>query len=231
MKITNSVYLLSGGYYGTMGNVYAIKDGSCIILIDSGRCEHRDVILESMSYWGLDADDVKYVLLTHAHHDHAGGAKYFQEKGAKIICGSKDTETLTAGGYSTDVFPVEGHDFPACEPDREIVGDGQLILGNCRIDHYEVPGHTPGSMIYSYDDGAKSIFFTGDFVSCDGIEGEDAITAWTGDLKYDGQAYLRSAKKMFRYTPDMVLGGHGIPCVSGGGRVLRKVYEKLLESR
>lgn len=231
MKLTNSVYLLSGGYYGVMGNVYAIKDGDDLIMIDSGREEHRTVIRESMEYWGLDKCNIRYVLLTHAHHDHAGCASYFQKQGAKIICSCKDTATLMQGGYDTSIFPIEGHDFPCCSPDKELDGDGVLPLGNCEISYYAVPGHTPGSMIYGYRDEDQEIFFTGDFVSCDGIEGEDAILAWTGDLKYNGDDYLKSAEKMFSHAPDAVLGGHGIPCMKNGNRVLRKLYEKLLISR
>lgn len=228
MRLTKSIYLLSGASYGVMGNVYAIQTKQSLLLIDSGQHMNCAAIEKNIRYWSLEHLPVRYLLLTHTHHDHAGGAKYFQDRGAQVICSAGDAKDLEKGGFSQDEFPALGYGYPPCVPDRTISGDGEMVLDGILIQYYHVPGHSPGSTVYAYRDGEQLIFFTGDFVACEGIEGESVITGWKGDLQHNSMDYLRSARKMFRLEPDLILGGHGIPCFGGGNRVLRKLYETLL---
>ena len=44
-----------------------------------------DQIFLNMEYWGLDANQIKYCLLTHPHLDHAGGAHFLKKRGVKLI--------------------------------------------------------------------------------------------------------------------------------------------------
>jgi glyoxylase-like metal-dependent hydrolase (beta-lactamase superfamily II) len=114
---------------------------------------------------------LKYVLLTHAHPDHAGACTYLQDRyGAKIACSEYEGRVLRQG--ACEFFQLDGseeavgqwRDMPKCEPDY-IIKDGELIdLGDIRIEAILTPGHTAGSVSYMTDISGKRGLFSGDTV-------------------------------------------------------------------
>jgi metallo-beta-lactamase class B len=116
---------------------YALNTSQGIILIDAlfpGEEERR--LLANMKKVGLDPKRIKYVIATHAHPDHMGGAKYLQEKyGAKVVMSAQDWD-----------FAMRG-DGAATAPKRDVVvADGDKVtLGDTSVTIYFTPGHTPGS--------------------------------------------------------------------------------------
>jgi metallo-beta-lactamase class B len=92
---------------------------------------------------GLDPAQVRYVLITHGHADHFGGATWFQQKyGAKVVLSPADWD-MAAKARMPD-----GH--PAPRRDVEAV-DGQAItVGGLAFTPVYVPGHTPGSLAWIF---------------------------------------------------------------------------------
>jgi metallo-beta-lactamase class B len=92
---------------------------------------------------GLDPNDVRYMLISHAHGDHDQGAAIFQRRfGTEIVMGEADWESTLART-----------DYPGGVPTRDIgVGaEGmQLTLGDTTVDIIATPGHTPGTLSYSF---------------------------------------------------------------------------------
>jgi metallo-beta-lactamase class B len=90
------------------------------------------------------------VLVSHAHLDHAGGAKFLQEKyGARILMSAADWDLLEQQN-------------PPWKPKRDmVVTDGQkLTLGDTTLTMYITPGHTPGtvsSIVPVFDNGQRHI--------------------------------------------------------------------------
>lgn len=77
-------------------NVYALLDDSDCLLIDAGpdypgAWEH---MAAQLATHGIRPADVRQVVLTHAHRDHAGLAARWQRQGARIICGRADAPAL-----------------------------------------------------------------------------------------------------------------------------------------
>ena len=64
--------------------LYRIKDG--YVMIDTGYENSYQKCTSSMNRQGISWDDVKYILLTHAHDDHAGFLKEVLDKHANITC-------------------------------------------------------------------------------------------------------------------------------------------------
>ena len=90
-----------------------------------------------MKKLGLDPAAIKYVIVSHAHRDHVGGAGYLQEHfGARVVMGAEDWALLerTQGSW--------------LKARRDIVAtDGQkLTLGDTTITMYVTPGHTLGTL-------------------------------------------------------------------------------------
>jgi metallo-beta-lactamase class B len=93
-------------------------------------------VLEGLKKLGLDPSTIKYVLISHGHLDHAGGAKLLQERfGARVLMSAADWDLLE-------------RQKPSWLPKRDmIVTDGQkLTLGDTTITMYVTPGHTDGTV-------------------------------------------------------------------------------------
>jgi metallo-beta-lactamase class B len=84
---------------------------------------------------GFHPRDVKYLLNSHAHFDHAGGlAELKRVSGAQLIVSKADSRAVTAGGPS----------LPAVTVDRMIDDNGTVQLGDTTLTAHLTPGHTPG---------------------------------------------------------------------------------------
>ena len=95
-----------------------------------------------MQRLGLDANDIKYVIISHAHADHIGGAEMLQKRGARIVMDPRDWDLVVQ-------FPNR---YLTMAPRRDIeVNDGQqLTLGDTTITLWQTPGHTPGTLSYTF---------------------------------------------------------------------------------
>ncbi|WP_444918420.1 MBL fold metallo-hydrolase [Microbulbifer sp. JMSA003] len=84
MKISEQLYILSGKEYGTNIGLIAAENG--LILIDpmpgDNHLSELDQVIQS-----IYDKPVIFILNTHAHSDHTGGNKYFENKGGKLIEG------------------------------------------------------------------------------------------------------------------------------------------------
>jgi len=126
-------------------SAWALDTSDGIVLIDSlnNPAEARDILLPNLVKLGLDPKRIRYVIVTHGHGDHWGGAKYLQDNyGAKVIMSEADWAMVESpdrgGGPFRDLVP----------PRRDIVArDGDAItLGKTTVRLYLTPGHTPGTL-------------------------------------------------------------------------------------
>ena len=128
---------------------WAVTTSQGIILIDSLNSEDTEPrLLPNMRKVGLDPAQIKIVIVTHAHGDHGGGAKYLQDKfGAKVVMSAQDWDGTAKGALGRNNAPR-----------RDIVvADGDKVtLGDTSVTTVFTPGHTPGaiSVIVPLKDGA-----------------------------------------------------------------------------
>jgi metallo-beta-lactamase class B len=129
-------------------SAWAITTSQGIILLDAIFDYSIEAeVDEGLRKLGLNPADIKYVIVSHGHLDHAGGAKYIQEKfGARLL--------MTAADY--DLLDQQN---PPWKPKRDmLVTDGQrLTLGDTTITMYVTPGHTEGtiSTVFPVRDGNR----------------------------------------------------------------------------
>jgi len=134
-------------------SAWALTTSEGIILIDTlYDYASEEAIVGGLKKLGLDPASVKYVIISHGHGDHVGGAKLMQERfGSRLIMGGPDW----------DMIETSVNRFPNGKPKRDIVAnDGQKVtLGDKTVTLVATPGHTPGttSMIFEVKDNGTPI--------------------------------------------------------------------------
>ncbi len=145
-------------YYVGLGGVgaWAIKTSDGVIVIDAldNATEAQTYIEGGLRSVGLDPAQIKYVIVSHGHTDHFGGAKYLQDKfHARVLMSPADWALMAA---APKLMNGQTPEKPAHDMD---VRDGQtLTLGDTTLTLYITPGHSPGtvSAIIPVRDGGKA---------------------------------------------------------------------------
>ncbi len=130
-------------------SAWVLKTNAGLILIDAlnNTKEAVDLILGGMRRLGLDPAQIRYVLVTHGHGDHYGGAQMIADRyGARVVASEIDWKMMETGLE----FDSALWDRP---PKRDIaVRDGDtLALGEAKISFIITPGHTLGTISPVFD--------------------------------------------------------------------------------
>lgn len=98
MEVVKNIYQVLGGSYANIANIFVIKAGDELVLVDTAETEAEyEMILENIRGWGLDRYPISCVLLSHKHLNHIGNAYRFREQGAQIVAGYRDAEAIEQG--------------------------------------------------------------------------------------------------------------------------------------
>jgi metallo-beta-lactamase class B len=138
-------------YYVGAANVssFAVKTSKGIIVIDGGMPETAALILNNLKALGFDPKDVKILLNSHAHGDHAGGLAALKEAtGAKLYASKADKPLLETGGKN-DFAWGDLYRFPAVKVDRTVASGEHVTLGDTQLTAILTPGHTKGCTSWS----------------------------------------------------------------------------------
>jgi metallo-beta-lactamase class B len=129
------------------------------ILLDGGLPETVPIILRSIEKLGFKAADVRILINSHGHVDHAGGlAELKRVTGATFFATAGDVPLLARGGRDDPQFR-EKYPYPPVYADR-ILRDGQiLILGGVKMTAHLTPGHTRGCTTWSMKAAGKDVLF------------------------------------------------------------------------
>jgi metallo-beta-lactamase class B len=130
--------------------VFLITSRSGHVLIDGGIAGHASQITDNIRRLGFSVQDVRWILNTHAHCDHAGGfAELLRETGAQLIAGVADSAILQDGGRG-DPHYGDRYRFPGVSTTRTITRVERLRLGAVTITAHPTPGHTRGNTTWSW---------------------------------------------------------------------------------
>jgi metallo-beta-lactamase class B len=177
-KVADNLYFLGTRIHSS----WALVGNQGIIIIEAlFDYAAKDEILDGMNKLGLDKNKVKYVILSHAHADHDGGARLLQDSipGVHLIYGAEDWEAVDkstnhAGG----------------KPKHDLVGDDgmKVSVGDASVQIVTMPGHTPGTLSYLFEvrDNGKPLRIA--------YVGGTAVPFNATAAFYDG--YIASSRKM-----------------------------------
>ncbi|MBT8086789.1 MAG: subclass B3 metallo-beta-lactamase [Gammaproteobacteria bacterium] len=149
-------------YVGTDGlSSIVIETGDGLILIDGGLPQSAAVIDANIRALGFDPLDIKAILVSHVHYDHAGGVAALQRlTGASVFSSEAGSATLLSGRLAADDPQYEADSnagrFPAV---RNVVaiGDGDVVtIGELDVKAVPTPGHTTGSVTWTWQSCAMN---------------------------------------------------------------------------
>ena len=139
-KVFDDLYFVGG----KVDSSWALTTRDGIILLDTiYPYNSEELIVGGMQKLGLDPKQIKYIIISHAHTDHIGGAEILQRKyGARVVMGAPDWDTV-------EKYPNR---YKTMAPKRDIVAtDGMKItLGGRTVTIWTTPGHTPGTLSYTF---------------------------------------------------------------------------------
>ncbi len=204
MEVAPGVHSIPGGKGPFVGflapNVYLVvgKEG---VLIDSGYSDEASV--GSMLDYVREFDGLRlaYIVVTHAHPDHIGGASRIKEAtGADIVLHSRDASQC--GRVLAD----------------KVVEDGDtLAVDSIGLEVIHTPGHSAGHICILLKE--EGILFSGDHVL--GL-GTTAMRPPEGDMAQ----YIDSLRKLLDYDIQLICPGHGLPITAP-----RRKLEELIQHR
>jgi metallo-beta-lactamase class B len=172
-------------YVGTEG-LTAILIGSSkgLVLIDGTLPQNATQVEANIKSLGFQLHDVKLILNTHAHFDHAGAiAAIARDSGARVAASDAGAKEIMAGGhYPDDPQFGEAAEY-APVPHVDVVADGGVErVGDVAVTAHYTPGHTPGSTTWTWQ-------------SCEGerclhMVYADSLGAYTADgFRYSDPAH------------------------------------------
>jgi metallo-beta-lactamase class B len=140
-KVADNLYFLGTKVH----SAWALAGSQGIIVIEAlFDYAAKDEILDGLKKVGLDPAKVKYVILSHAHGDHDGGAKLLQDSipGVHLVYGAEDWEAIE-----------KSSEHMGGKPKRDVAGDDGMTIsvGDASVRIVTMPGHTPGTLSYLFE--------------------------------------------------------------------------------
>ena len=219
-KVFDNLYYVGPGYV----SVWLLTTPEGNILFDSAQEPYVDTVIANIRKVGVDPKSIRYLILSHGHLDHVGGAAKIQEaSGARVVAAEGDWTMMEQLGSR----PGRGGGPPPRVPKRDmVVKDGEtLTLGGQTLKFHLTPGHTPGVLttegIAVYDGGRpyKAIVWGGagyrgglaaaeesvrsaDKVArIQGVQVNLQIHSWAGDSGYPGGGVLERGQMLKSRKP------------------------------
>lgn len=140
-------------YVGTRGlGAILIASPEGHVLIDGGLPESAPLIRSNITSLGFRMRDVKLILNSHAHYDHAGGLAALQRmSGAIVAASAKSTPVIRSGlTGADDPQHAIALPFPAVPRVRAFADGDTLAIGSTKLVALLTPGHTPGGTSWSW---------------------------------------------------------------------------------
>jgi glyoxylase-like metal-dependent hydrolase (beta-lactamase superfamily II) len=152
-----------GPEHAYVGDTWLIRTDQGGILVDTGGTSGIPLTLEKVRAAGLDPRDIRYLLLSHSHGDHANAAYLWRARGAEVVApASAAFATAWVNtqwqGYGVNVpIPI---DRPL--PLRRAGDEAEITLCGVPIKAIFCPGHSIDSVVYLMELNGHRVIFTGD---------------------------------------------------------------------
>ena len=223
-KIANGIKVIDSGYYSKdFASIYILRQVNKVAIIETGNNFSVSNIQKALEKDGLSFSDVAYVIPTHVHLDHAGGAGQLMKqcKDAKLIVHPRgarhmiDPQKLIAGAtavYGEKKFKELYGDIIPIEANRVIEAEDNFLLDfeGRELKFIDTPGHAKHH--FCIWDKETGTMFTGDTFGISyrdlDKDGEVYIFPSTSPVQFDPKALVESINKIMEYNPHRVCLTH-----------------------
>ncbi|HEV2836298.1 MAG TPA: MBL fold metallo-hydrolase [Pyrinomonadaceae bacterium] len=218
-RVTDSIVCLRRASYLTCS--YIVRTANGLIVVDAGMDSDGADVHAGLRQMNAQPDEIRAILLTHWHNDHAAGAHALQAlTGAPVYYHRGDEPFYTGRAGATgarrwlsDRIPewgvlvlakgLLGEATPRAVTAQHFVQDGEIILNDFEV--IATPGHTEGHVCYFYRP-AKALF-AGDALAV--IDGR--IRFMARPVTPDLDNARASLEKCLTLNPQLICPGHREP--------------------
>jgi glyoxylase-like metal-dependent hydrolase (beta-lactamase superfamily II) len=228
-EIGQDVFVVRAPFFGSRLHLPVLVGREGVLVVDSGAASTpNDVLLPALGWLGLSAADVRWVVISHAHADHAGGVGGFMAAcpGARLIAGEADARAIadpevgiaeTYTRYGVEHLAPYPHDVVKWV--RSLLGPGHVVRESVRPDEpidvdlgggwtvrvLAIPGHTYGHA--SVWDPRSATALLGDGALWRGcVDAADRIVS--APPYVDAAAYRRTAAQLADLRPERLVTAH-----------------------
>ncbi len=179
--------------------VYLVRFGDKAALIDAGSGRDQAQLRKSIAECLEAGVQLEYLLLTHCHFNHAGGAKALRDEfGCRIVAHELDAVYLESGDNRVTGAAGYGARLEQFAVDIKLQGqESTLVIGSGTVTAIHCPGHSPGSVVYTTDIDGQLILF-----------GQDIHGPIRSEFLSDEKQYLASLARLANLNADLLLEGH-----------------------
>ena len=211
-----------------LGQAYLWCGPGALALIDAGPPGSGAALAEGIASLGRRPEEVRHLVLTHHHKDHAGSAAEIAAWGEVSVAAHRldapvirhavpapEPELSDAPVWERELFARTPSMFagPACRVDRELEdGDVLDFAGGARV--VATPGHTAGSIAVHLP--ALRVLFTGDTAA-----NPAGAAPMFGVFHRERRRAFAALRRLAGLDVDTACFGHGEPVVGGAGAALR----------
>jgi glyoxylase-like metal-dependent hydrolase (beta-lactamase superfamily II) len=179
--------------------IYLLRLGDKAALIDAGSGRDHPQLRKHIAECLEPNVQLEYLLLTHCHFDHAGGAQAVRDEyGCRIVAHELDAIYLESGDNRVTAAAWYGGRLEPFAVDIRLQGkESTLSIGSGTVKAIHCPGHSPGSVAYTTEIDGQLILF-----------GQDIHGPIHSDLLSDEKQYLDSLARLLNLQADLLLEGH-----------------------
>jgi glyoxylase-like metal-dependent hydrolase (beta-lactamase superfamily II) len=178
---------------------YLVRFGEKAALIDAGTGRNHPQLRKNIAECLGPNVKLEYLLLTHCHFDHTGGAKPVRDEfGCQIVIHELDAIYIESGDNRVTGATWYGASLKPFTIDIKLQGQETTIsIGSGTVKAIHSPGHSPGSVVYTTEIDGELIIF-----------GQDAHGPIHSDFLSNEKLYVDSLTKLLYMDADVLLEGH-----------------------